>query len=77
MLMIINFFIVITVIGGPASGVATQNFGGSKCLTSGKQQHFCLGRRFSKHKMTRYDKICNSWPPELLLTTPMEFFYLA
>jgi len=34
----------------------TQNFGG-KCLTSGKHQHFCLGRRFSKQKMTRYSML--------------------
>ena len=39
----------------------TQNFGG-KCLTLGKQQHFCLGRRFSKHKMTRYAKILSACP---------------
>jgi len=30
--------------------------GGPQCLTSGEQQYFCLGRRFSKHKMTRYAK---------------------
>jgi len=25
-------------------------------LTLGEQQYFCLGRRFSKHQMTRYAK---------------------
>jgi len=49
----------------------TQNFGGGKCLTLGKQQHFCLGHRFSKHKMTRYAKIWGVWPPGLPLATPM------
>jgi len=29
-------------------------FGGPKRLTLGEQQYFCLGRRFSKHKMTRF-----------------------
>jgi len=33
-----------------------QNFWGLKCLTSGEQQYFCVGLRFSKHKMTRYVK---------------------
>ena len=31
----------------------------TKCLTLGEQQYFCLGRRFSKRKMTRYAK--NLW----------------
>jgi len=30
--------------------------GDPKFLILGKQQYFCLGRRFSKHKMTRYAK---------------------
>ena len=29
---------------------------GAICLTLGEQQYFRLGRRFSKHKMTRYAK---------------------
>jgi len=41
----------------------TQNLGGAKCSTLGKQQHFCLGRRLSKHEMTRYAKIWGAWPP--------------
>jgi len=54
--MIIIFFIVSMVIRGPASGVANPKLWGAKCWTLGKQQHFCLGRRLSKHKMTRYSK---------------------
>jgi len=46
MLMIINFFIVSMVIGGPASGVGNQKLWGAKCLTLGEQQHFCFGSRF-------------------------------
>jgi len=38
---------------------------GEKCLTSGKQHHFCLGRRFSKHKITRSAKIWSAWTPWL------------
>jgi len=30
--------------------------GGAKCLILGEQQYFCLGRRFSKHKISRYAK---------------------
>ena len=29
---------------------------GGECLTLGEQQYFCLGRRFSKHKMTKCAK---------------------
>jgi len=40
-----------------SSGVASPIFfGGAKCLTLGEQQYFCLGRRFSKHEMTKYAK---------------------
>jgi len=45
------------VTGGTASGIANPKLWGGKCLNLGKQQHFCLGRHFSKHKMTRYAKI--------------------
>jgi len=47
------------------SGVAsTKTGGGAKCLILGEQQYFCLGRRFSKHKMTRYAKnFGGEWPP--------------
>jgi len=38
-LMIINFFIVIMIIGGLVSGVANPKLWGSKCLTLGKQRH--------------------------------------
>jgi len=34
----------------------------SKCLTLGEQQYFCLGRHFTKHKMTRYVKNFGAWP---------------
>ena len=44
---------------------------GGQCLTLGKQQHFCLGRHFSKHKRTSYAKIWDAWPPGLPLATPM------
>ena len=44
---------------------------GGKYLTLGKQQHFCLGRHSSKHKMTRYAKILAAWPPGLPLAAPM------
>ena len=30
-----------------------KNFEGLKCLTLGEQQYFCLGCRFSMHKMTK------------------------
>jgi len=39
------------------SGVASAKFFGPKCLTLCEQQYFCLVRRFSKHKITRYAKI--------------------
>lgn len=29
---------------------------GPNCLTLGEEQHFCLGRRFSKNKMTKYSQ---------------------
>jgi len=45
------------VIGGPTSGLANPKLWGGQCLTLGKQQHFCLGCHFSKHKMTRYAKL--------------------
>jgi len=51
-----------------ASGVANPNFFGGKCLTLGEQQYFCLGGRFSKHKMTRYAKNFGRHGP---LATPM------
>jgi len=57
-----QFFIVIMVIGSPASGLANPNFGG-EMFDLGKQQRFCLGRRFSKHKITIHVKICSAWPP--------------
>jgi len=38
------------------SGVASPKFLGSKSLTLREQRYNCLGRRFSKHKMTRYAK---------------------
>ena len=34
-------------------------------LNLGKQQYFCLGRRFSKHQNTRYAKISGGMPPWL------------
>ena len=43
--------------------------GGQKCRESkmfdfGKEQYFCLGRRFSKQKITRYAKnLGELWPP--------------
>jgi len=40
-----------------------KNFFWEKCLTLSEQQHFCLGRRFSKHKMTKYVKNWGAWPP--------------
>ena len=40
----------------------TKFFGGAKCLTLDEQQYFCLGRHFSKHKMTRYAKNLGGWP---------------
>jgi len=43
---------------------------GGQCLTLGKQQHFCLGCHFSKHKMTRYAKLWGAWLPGLPLVTP-------
>jgi len=37
---------------------------GLKCLTLGEQQYFCLGRRFSKYRMTGYGKnFEGTWPP--------------
>jgi len=36
---------------------------GPECLTSGEQQQFCLGRRFSKHKMARYAKNSGGMDP--------------
>jgi len=51
------------VIGGSGSGVANSKRWGSKCLTLGKQQHFCLGHHFSKHKSSRYAKIWGAWSP--------------
>jgi len=48
---------------GRGSGVGSQNFlkgkniwAGLKCLILGEQQYFCLERRFSKRKITRYAK---------------------
>jgi len=35
------------------SGVASPIFRGDRNLTLGEQQYIYLGRRFSKHKMTR------------------------
>jgi len=54
--MIINFFIVIIVIGGPASGVANPNFG-EKMFDFKQTAALWLGSHFSKHKMIRYAKI--------------------
>jgi len=34
-------------------------------LTLDEQQYVCLGRRFSKHKITRYAKnLGGPWPPK-------------
>ena len=47
------------------SGVASPKFLGSKSLTLREQRYNCLGRRFSKHKMTRYAKnLGGAWPPD-------------
>ena len=64
--MIINFLLS----AWSSEVLPTKTLGG-KCLTLGKQQQFCLGRHFSMHKMTRYDKIWGAWPPGLSLATPM------
>ena len=40
-----------------------QKFWAPKCVTLGEQRYFCLGLRFSKHKMTRYVKNWRIWPP--------------
>jgi len=47
-------------------------FGGAKCLILGEQQYFCLGRRFSKHKMIRYAKNLGCHGPLPLFSTPMQ-----
>jgi len=44
---------------------------GAKCLTLGEQQYFCLGRCFSKHKITRYAKYLG--PPWLRLCIQQHF----
>jgi len=36
---------------------------GAKCLTLGEKQYFCLGRRVSKHKMSRHAKIWGIMAP--------------
>jgi len=71
-----QFFILSMVIGGPASGVANPKLWGSKCLTSGKQQHFCLGHHFSKHKMTGYAKIWSVCLPWLCLCVLHCLFFM-
>jgi len=46
------------------SGVASPKFlGGGKMFDLGDQKYFCLDRRFTKHKMTRYGKNLREWPP--------------
>jgi len=42
-------------------------------LTLGEQQHFCLGRRFSKHKMTRYAKSLRGAMDQAGSTEPGKF----
>jgi len=64
------------VIGGSGSGVANSKRWGSKCLTLGKQQHFCLGHHFSKHKSSRYAKIWGAWFPWLHLWMLHCFFFM-
>jgi len=39
-----------------SSGAVGAKFYGAKMFDLGEQQHFCLGRLFSKHKMTRHAK---------------------
>jgi len=48
--------IVVATFGLIAVAQPAQNFGVAKMLDLGEQQCFCLGRRFSKRKMTRYAK---------------------
>ena len=43
------------------SGVASPKFLGAKMFR--RATVFCLGRRFSKHKMTRYAKNVGGMPP--------------
>jgi len=50
------------------SGVTSAKFFGPKCLTLCEQQYFCLVRRFSKHKITRYAKIMGHRPLNSLAT---------
>jgi len=56
--------------------VANPKLWGSKCLTSGKQQHFCLGHHFSKHKMTGYAKIWSVCLPWLCLCVLHCLFFM-
>jgi len=48
-----------------------KDFGGPKCLTLGEQQCFCLGRRFSKNKMTTHAKNFGGMVPWPLVAKPM------
>jgi len=43
--------------------VASPKFWKAKCLNLGEQHNFCLGRRFSKHNMTRYANNCGGHSP--------------
>jgi len=69
-----NFYTIVPAIRDNLlrSGVACQKiWGRPKCLTLGEQQYFCLGRRFLKHKMTRYAKKLGRHDPLGPLATPM------
>jgi len=60
-----------TYTSGWNSGVASTKFwGGPKRLILGEQQYCCLGRCFSKHKMTRYAKSLEGMAPWAPLATP-------